>query len=88
MDGSQKEGGNFFNLLQKEGGTQKPRNGVPPGKKKDGGGGGSNPVGNYESVPLDCDSEKVLHIFKCKACCEIPNVQKAKTKLYNWFNNL
>ena len=33
MDGSQKEEGNFFNLLQKEGDTQK--------------GGGSNPGRNY-----------------------------------------
>ena len=35
MDGSQKEGGNFLNLLQKEGGTQK--EGVPLEKR-----GGSN----------------------------------------------
>ena len=35
MDDFQKEGGNFLNLLQKEGGTQK-------------GGGGSNPGGNYD----------------------------------------
>ena len=35
LDGSQKDGGNFFNLLQKEWGTQK-------------GGRGSNPGGNYE----------------------------------------
>ena len=40
MDCSQKEGGNFLSLLQKEGGTQK-GGGVPSEK------GGSNPGGNY-----------------------------------------
>ena len=38
--GSQKEGGNFLNLLKKEGGTQK--RGVPQKRE------GSNPVGNYD----------------------------------------
>ena len=83
-----KRGVTFLICFRKRGVPKNPERGFPQEKKKDGGGGGSNPVGNYESVPLDCDSEKVLHIFKCKACCEIPNVQKAKTKLYNWFNNL
>ena len=49
LDACQKEGGNFFDLLQKEGGIQK--------KKKEGGGGGvpsekgrggANPGGNYD----------------------------------------
>ena len=39
LDGCQKEEGNFLNLLQKEGGTQK-RGEVPSEKKKKGGGGG------------------------------------------------
>ena len=39
MDGSKKKGGNFFNLLQKEVGTQ--IGGVPSEK------GGPNPEGNY-----------------------------------------
>ena len=39
MDGSKKKGGNFFNLLQKEVGTQ--TGGVPSEK------GGPNPEGNY-----------------------------------------
>ena len=40
MDGSQKEGGNFLSLLQKEGGTQK--GGGFPWKR-----GGCSPGGNY-----------------------------------------
>ena len=48
MDGSQKEGGNFLNLLQKEGGTQK---GGFPQKR-----GGSNPRGNYV-LPLPNSAE-------------------------------
>ena len=44
MDGSQKEGGNFFNLLQKEWVPRK--EGVPPERK----GEGSNPGGNYVSL--------------------------------------
>ena len=35
IDGCQKEGGNFFNLLQKEGGTQKGKG----GPSEEGGGG-------------------------------------------------
>ena len=46
LEGSQKEGDNFFNLLQKEGGTQK--GGGFPQKGGEGGGGGSNPRGNYD----------------------------------------
>ena len=42
LDSSQKEGGNFLNLLQKETGTQK---GWVPSEK-----GGSNPWGNYVSL--------------------------------------
>ena len=41
LDGYQKHGGNFFNLLQKEGGTQK-EGGEFPHKKW-----GSKPGGNY-----------------------------------------
>ena len=40
MDGSQKEGGNFLNLLLKEGSSL---------RKSGGGGGGANPGGNYDS---------------------------------------
>ena len=52
LDGSQKEGGNFLNLHQKEG---VPRKGVVS-SEKGWGGGGSNPGGNYEiqTHPLIC----------------------------------
>ena len=40
MNGFQKEGGNFLNLLQKEGAPSEMGEG-------EGGGGGSNPGGNY-----------------------------------------
>ena len=44
LDGSQKEGGNFFNLLHKEG---VPRKEGFPQKREGRGGGGSNPRRNY-----------------------------------------
>ena len=47
-------GGNFFNLLQKEGGTQKGGEGFPQKRV------GSNPGGNY--VSLRCEEECVLII--------------------------
>ena len=45
LDGSQKEGDNFLNFLQNEGGTQK--GGAFPQKK-----GGSKPGGNYVTCPV------------------------------------
>ena len=39
-----------------------------------------------QSGPLTYDSEKVIHLLKCKVCGEVPNVQ-AKTKLRYRFNN-
>ena len=37
---------------------------------------------NYKilSGPLNCNSEKVLYLLKCKVCGEAPYVGKAKTK--------
>ena len=38
---------------------------------------------NFEiqSVPLNCNSEKVLYLLKCKVCGEAPYVGKTKTKI-------
>ena len=33
-----------------------------------------------QSGPLNCNSEKVLYLLKCKVCSEAPYVGKAKTK--------
>ena len=45
MYGSQKEGDNFLNLLQKDGGGV-PRKGAAPSEKE----GSSNPGGNYDVI--------------------------------------
>ena len=37
--------------------------------------------------PLNCDSEKVLYLRKCKVCGGVPYVRKAKTKFRYKFNN-
>ena len=37
--------------------------------------------------PLNCNSEKVLYLLKCKVCGEAPYVGKAKTKFRYRFNN-
>ena len=37
--------------------------------------------------PLNCDSEKVLYLLKCKVCGGVPYVRKAKTKFRYKFNN-
>ena len=37
--------------------------------------------------PLNCDSEKVLYLLKCKVCGGVPYVGKAKTKFRYRFNN-
>ena len=58
----QKEGGNFFNLLQKEGGSQKGGEGVFPQKR-----GGSNPGGNYVGIFLihsDSVQKMLTALFK------------------------
>ena len=49
LDASQNEGGNFLNLLQKEGDTQKR------------GGGGSNPGGNY-AIFILLEKKLIVHI--------------------------
>ena len=40
-----------------------------------------------QSDPLNCNSEKVLQLLKCKVCGEAPYVGKAKTKFQYRFNN-
>ena len=56
LDGSQKEGCNFLNLLQREG---VPRKGGSLRKGGGGGGGGSKPVGNYDILAhLDRNGKK------------------------------
>ena len=37
--------------------------------------------------PLNCDSEKVLYLLKCKVCSGVPYVREAKTKFRYRFNN-
>ena len=37
--------------------------------------------------PLNCDSNKVLYLLKCKVCGEVPYVGKVKTKFRYRFNN-
>ena len=40
-----------------------------------------------QSGPLNCNSEKVLYLLKCKVCGDAPYVGKAKTKFRYRFNN-
>ena len=44
-------------------------------------------VFKIQSGPLNCNSEKVLYLLKCKVCGEAPYVGKAKTKFRYRFNN-
>ena len=44
-------------------------------------------VFKIQSGPLNCNSEKVLYLLKCKVCGEAPYVRKAKTKFRHRFNN-
>ena len=39
------------------------------------------------SGTLNCNSEKVLYLLKCKVCGEVSYVGKAKTKFQYRFNN-
>ena len=41
-----------------------------------------------QRAPLNCNSEKVLYLFKCKVCGEAPYVGKAKIKFRYRFNEL
>ena len=41
----------------------------------------------FRVVTLTGDSKKVLYLFKCKVCGEVPYVGKAKTKFRYRFNN-
>ena len=45
--------------------------------------------GNFkiQSDPIDCNSEKVVNIFKCKVCGETRYLGKAKTKFQYKFKN-
>ena len=40
-----------------------------------------------QSGPLNCNSEKVLYLLKCKVCGEAPYIGKAKIKFRYRFNN-
>ena len=40
-----------------------------------------------QSGSLTCDSKKVLYLLKCKVCCEVHYVGKAKTKFHYGYNN-
>ena len=44
-------------------------------------------VFKIQSGPLNCNSEKVLYLLKCKVCGEAPYVGKVKTKFQYRFNN-
>ena len=43
-------------------------------------------VAKVRSGPLNCNSEKVLYLLKCKICDDTPYVGKAKTKFCLWLN--
>ena len=58
LDGCQKEGGNFLNLLQKEG---LPRTGGLPQKR-----GGSNPGGNYGGIFISPNICLLLALFSMR----------------------
>ena len=44
-------------------------------------------VFKIQSEPLNCNSEKVLYLPRCKICDDTPYDGKAKTKFHLWFNN-
>ena len=44
-------------------------------------------VFKIQSGPLNCNSEKVLYLLRCKICDDTPYVGKAKTKFRFRFNN-
>ena len=44
-------------------------------------------VFKIQSGPLNCNSEKVLYLLRCKICDDTPYVGKAKTKFCLRFNN-
>ena len=44
-------------------------------------------VFKIQSGSLNCNSEKVLYLLRCKICDDTPYVGKAKTKFRLWFNN-
>ena len=44
-------------------------------------------VFKIQSGSLNCNSEKVVHLLRCKICDDIPYVGKAKTKFCLQFNN-
>ena len=44
-------------------------------------------VFEIQSGPLNCNSEKVLYLLRCKLCDDTPYVGKAKTKFLLQFNN-
>ena len=40
-----------------------------------------------QSVFLNCNSQKVVYLLKCRLCGEAPHVRKAKTRFRARFNN-
>ena len=40
-----------------------------------------------QSRPLNCNSEKVFYLLRCKICDDTPYVEEAKTKFCLRFNN-
>ena len=44
-------------------------------------------VFKIQSGPLNCNSEKVLYLLRCKICDDTPYAGKAKTKFHIRFNN-
>ena len=42
-------------------------------------------VFKIESLPLNCNSEKVLYLLRCKICDDTPYVGKAKRKVLSSF---
>ena len=40
-----------------------------------------------QSGILNCNSQKVVYLLKCRICSEAPYVGKAKTKFISRFNN-
>ena len=44
-------------------------------------------VFKIQSGPLNCKSEKVLYLLRCKICDDTPDIGKPKTKFCLRFNN-
>ena len=44
-------------------------------------------VFKIQSGPLNCNSEKILYLLRCKICDDTPYVGKVRTKFRLWFNS-